>query len=192
MKFLLKVSQGIDAINGWVARVILLVTLAMVFLGAYNALTRVVDRELGTRLVSNTWLELNWYMFAAVFLLIAGYTLLHNGHVRVDVFYTRMHPRRQAWVNILGAVLVVIPLSLFVIYVSIPWVAGSIGWFAPGGRWEMSTDPGGLLRWPVRVIILPGFALLALQALSEAIKNYAFLRGVIPAPRHDTIGKVVV
>lgn len=192
MKFLLKLSQGIDAINGWVARVILLVTLAMVFLGAYNALTRVVDRELGTRLVSNTWLELNWYMFAAVFLLIAGYTLLHNGHVRVDVFYTRMHPRRQAWVNILGAVLVVIPLSLFVIYVSIPWVAGSIGWFAPGGRWEMSTDPGGLLRWPVRVIILPGFALLALQALSEAIKNYAFLRGVIPAPRHDTIGKVVV
>jgi TRAP-type mannitol/chloroaromatic compound transport system permease small subunit len=131
-------------------------------------------------------------MFAAVFLLIAGYALLHNAHVRVDVLYTRMNPRQQAWVNMLGAVLVVIPLSVFVIYVSIPWVAASIGWFAPGGRWEMSPDPGGLMRWPVRILILPGFALLALQALSEGIKNFAFLCGAIATPQHEPIEKVIV
>ncbi len=165
------------------------VALAMVFLGAYNAFTRAIDKQFKTQLSNNTWMELQWYMFSAVFLLMVGYTLLHNGHVRVDAFYSRMNPRQQAWVDMLGALLFVIPLSLILLYVSIPWVASSMGWFN-NGRWEYSNDPGGLIRWPVKFLLIPGFTLLMLQALSEAIKNFAFLRGAIPAPKHEPKGEI--
>jgi TRAP-type mannitol/chloroaromatic compound transport system permease small subunit len=161
----------------------------MVLMGFYNALTRIIDEYWGTHLTSNAWVELQWYLWSAIFLLMVGYTLLHNGHVRVDVIYGRLSPRQKAWINMLGALLFVIPMSIIALYVSIPFVAGSIGWFA-GGRWEVSPDPGGLIRWPVKFLILPGFVLLCLQAISEAIKNLAFLRGFIPAPEHEPIGEV--
>ena len=189
MNFLLGLSRGIDRLNDWVGRTFMWIALVMVLVGAYNAVIRALDKQIGTNLSNNTWLELQWYMFAAVFLLMAGYTLLHNGHVRVDVFYGRMSPRQQAWVDFLGAVLFVIPLSLVLLYVCIPFVQNSIGWFN-GGRWEYSNDPGGLIRWPVKILLVPGFALLMLQALSEAIKNFAFLRGALPAPKHEPEGEV--
>lgn len=190
MRFLLQISKGIDTLNNWVGRTIMWLALLMVILGAYNAFTRVIDKQYKTQLSTNTWMELQWYLFSAVFLLMVGYVMLHNGHVRVDVFYARMSAHRKAWVDMLGALLFVIPLSLFLLYVATPWAASSFGWFAPSGHWEISPNPGGLLLWPVKVLVIPGFALLALQALSEAIKNFAFLRGAIATPAYEPKGEM--
>ncbi|MDX2004511.1 MAG: TRAP transporter small permease subunit [Meiothermus sp.] len=189
MNVLLGLSRGIDRLNDWVGRTFMWIALAMVLVGAYNAVVRALDKQIGTNLSNNTWLELQWYMFAAVFLLLAGYTMLHNGHVRVDVFYSRMSLRQQAWIDLLGAVLFVIPLCLLLLYVCIPFVQNSIGWFNQG-RWEYSNDPGGLIRWPVKALLIPGFVLLALQAFSEAIKNLAYLRGALPGFKREAEGEV--
>lgn len=189
MKALLGFSKAIDSLNEWVGRVTMWLAFAMVVIGAYNAIVRALDKQLGTQLSSNTYLELQWYIFSATFLLMVGYTLKHNGHVRVDVFYSRLSPKRQALIDALGALLFIVPLCLVLLYVSIPFVRDSLGWFT-GGRWEYSNDPGGLIRWPVKVLLVPGFILLMLQALSEAIKNIAFLRGVLPAPSHKVEGEV--
>lgn len=186
MEALLAISRGIDRINEWVGRVAMWLALIMVVIGAYNAIVRALDKQLGTQLSSNTYFELQWYIFAATFLLLAGYTLKHNGHVRVDVFYSRLNPQRQALVDLLGALLFVVPLCLILLVVSWSFVTGSFGWFNPTGRWEYSNDPGGLIRWPVKVMLVPGFGLLMLQALSEAIKNWAFIQGRLPQPRHET------
>lgn len=166
MTALLAVSKAIDTLNEWVGRAVRWLVLVMTLVSAGNALARY-----GLSMSSNAWLEIQWYLFAAVFLLAAGYTLKHNGHVRIDLVYGHVSPRGQAWIDLLGGVLFLLPLTLLMVWLSWP------GFFDSFRSGEMSPDAGGLIRWPVRLTVPLGFLLLALQAASEVIKRIAFLRG---------------
>ena len=166
MEFLLGVSRGIDRLNNGVGRAVKWLVLVASLLSAGNAVMRY-----GFDLSSNAWLELQWYLFALIFLLGAGYTHLHNGHVRIDVLYGRFGPRARAWIDLLGGLLSLLPLAGLI---------GWLGWSAFQNAWaigETSPDAGGLLRWPIKLAIPLGFGLLFLQGVSECIKRVAFLAG---------------
>jgi TRAP-type mannitol/chloroaromatic compound transport system permease small subunit len=162
----------IDRLNEWIGRAVCWLALAMVLIGAYNAVARYFDRHLGTALSSNTYLELQWYMFGAMFLFAAAYALRHDAHVRVDVFYAKLSPRGRAWVNLFGSLLLLLPFCALVIWVS--WDSVVRSWSIR----EMSPDPGGLPRYPLRAAVPIAFALLMLQGISYAIRQVAVLRGV--------------
>ncbi len=179
MKALLLIARLIDGLNEWVGRVTLWLVVPMIAIGAYNAIGRSLDKSVGTRLASNTYFELQWYLFSLIFLLMVGYVLKHNGHIRVDVVYARLGDRGRAWVNMLGSILFLVPFALLLFYVSLPLVAFSIQ------VREVSLDAGGLPRWPLKLMLLPAFILLALQGLSEFIKNLAYLRGALPRPPYE-------
>lgn len=171
MRGLLKLSGGIDALNERIGRLVMWLVLAAVLISAGNAVVRKA-----LNLGSNALLEIQWYLFAAVFMLGAGYTLLHNAHVRIDVLSSRLSRRANAVVDLLGLLLVLLPLCAILVELSWPlferaWVSG-----------EMSQNAGGLVRWPVLLLMPAGFALLALQGLSEVIKRVAFLRGLRDEP----------
>lgn len=184
MKFLLSVSKLIDGLNEWVGRLVLWLVVPMIAVGAYNAIGRSLDKSIGTRLASNTYFELQWYLFSLIFLLMVGYVLKHNGHIRVDVVYARLGPRGRAWVNMLGSILFLVPSALILFYVSLPLVAFSVQ------VREVSSDAGGLPRWPLKLMLLPAFVLLALQGFSEFVKNLAYLRGFLPTLPYETEGEV--
>jgi TRAP-type mannitol/chloroaromatic compound transport system permease small subunit len=151
-------------------------TLVMVLVGSFNALARYFGRWAGVNLSSNAWLELQWYLFSLVFLLGAAHTLERGAHVRVDVLYGRLSLRARAWIDLLGALLFLVPFTLFALWVSWPAVRNS--WAIREG----SGDPGGLPRFPIKTAILVGFGLLLVQGLSEAVKAAARLRaGATPA-----------
>jgi TRAP-type mannitol/chloroaromatic compound transport system permease small subunit len=119
---------------------------------------------------------MQWYMFAAIFLLCAGYTLLHNEHIRIDVVSSRLSRRTQIWIDIFGTLFFLLPMAILILRLSWPifmnaWASG-----------EMSSNAGGLIRWPARMLVPLGFALLSLQGISELIKRIAFLQGLIPDP----------
>ena len=124
---------------------------------------------------SNAWLEAQWYLNAAVFLLIAAWALKRNEHVRIDVIAGRLSPKAQAWIDIVGSVFMLLPAVLIIAWYSWPTLLTS--WQVQ----EYSSDPGGLIRWPVRLIIPVAFTLLALQGVSEIIKRVGFLKGLVPA-----------
>ncbi len=166
MKRWLALARTIDAVNERVGRAVTWLVLAATLISAANALARY-----GLNLSSNAWLEIQWYLFGAIILLTAGYTLKHNGHVRIDVIYGRFSTRAQAWIDLLGALLFLLPLCGLMTWLSWPGFVESLQ------SGETSPDAGGLLRWPVRLLIPLGFALLGLQGISEAIKRIAFLRG---------------
>ena len=171
MKPLLKLSHVIDAINDFVGRSILWVILAAVIISAANA---VVRKAFGYS--SNAFLEVQWYLFAAVFMLGAGYTFLKNAHVRIDFISNRLSPRTRSWIDIVGIILFLAPLC---------WLLISLGWPLFVNAWqsgEMSQNAGGLVRWPVYLLIPVGMSLLLAQAASELIKRIAYLRGLIPDP----------
>ena len=168
MKALLVLSRAIDALNERVGRVVLWLVLVTTLVSAANA-----GMRYAFGMASNAWLELQWYLFAAIFLLAAGYTLKHNGHVRIDIFYGRLSERGRAWIDLFGAFVFLLPLCLLLVWFSWPGFADALQ------HGEMSPDAGGLLRWPVRLMIPLGFALLALQGIAEIIKRIAFLRGQI-------------
>lgn len=171
MTFLLRVSALIDAVNDRVGRTVYWLILAMVLVSSGNAVVRYIfDKS------SNGWLELQWYLFSAVFLLGAGYTLLNNEHVRIDIIIGRLPPRVRAWIDLLGGVFFLLPMALLIMWLSWPVFIESYM------RHEYSSDAGGLLRWPVKLLIPVGFFLLVLQGLSEIIKRAAFLAGRIPDP----------
>jgi TRAP-type mannitol/chloroaromatic compound transport system permease small subunit len=168
---LLGLSRAIDWINGHIGRLAYWGVLIAVLISAGNAMVRYVfDTS------SNAWLEIQWYLFSAVFLLCAGYTLLRNEHVRIDVIAGRLSKRTQTWIDILGSALFLLPMAAVIGWLSWPLVADSYL------RHEISGDAGGLLRWPVKILIPIGFALLGLQGLSELIKRVAFLMGLVPDP----------
>lgn len=169
MRLLLRASRAIDALNGRVGRAACWLVLVAVLVSTLNALSRYAFS-----VSSNAWLELQWYLFAAIFLLGAGYTLKANGHVRIDLVSARLSPRAQAWIDIAGGLLFLLPMTLLILYFSWPMFVAS---YASG---EVSSDAGGLVRWPVKALIPAGFALLALQGISEIIKRIAFLRGASP------------
>ena len=171
MNLLLRLSRAIDALNERVGHLVYWLVLAAVVVSAGNASMRYVFD-----MSSNAWLELQWYLFSAVFLLAAGYTLLHNEHVRIDVLYGYLPARARAWIDLLGSLFFLLPMALIIMVLSWPLVEESYL------RHEYSSDAGGLLRWPVKILIPIGFLLLVLQGVSEIIKRVAFLLGHIPDP----------
>ena len=173
MHVLLRIARHIDRANEWIGRLVYWLTLAMVLVGSYNAIVRYLDRFTGLGLSSNTYIELQWYMYSLVFLLGAAYTLKHRAHVRVDVLFVRLGPRGQAWVNLAGTLLFLLPFCVFVIWTSWPSVSNS--WAVM----EVSPDPGGLPRYPIKTVIPIAFALLFLQGVSVAVRQIAILRGAI-------------
>jgi TRAP-type mannitol/chloroaromatic compound transport system permease small subunit len=171
MQALLKISRAIDWLNERIGRLLTWAVLAMVLVSTGNAVVRYALRT-----SSNAWLELQWYLFALLFLTCAGYTLLHNEHIRIDVLSSRLSARGRAWIDIVGTVFFLLPVSLYIMDLSWPifvnaWQSG-----------EVSSNAGGLIRWPARLMIPVGFFLLSLQGISELIKRLAFLRGLIPDP----------
>lgn len=171
MSSLLKLSRLIDALGHWIGKATMWMILAATLISAGNAIVRKV---LGTS--SNAWLEIQWYLFAAVFMLGGGYAFLRNAHVRIDFLSSKFSARTRNWIDAIGIVVVLVPLCVLMAYEGWPvferaWVSG-----------EMSSNAGGLLRWPVYGLIPLGFALLLLQAASELIKRVAFLRGQGPDP----------
>lgn len=179
MQFLLRVSRVIDAVSERIGNVLIWLLLATVLISTVNAVIRKVF-SIG----SNAWLELQWYLFAAVFLLGAGYAFLHNAHVRIDFVSARLSARGRNWVDIIGIVAFLAPLCWLLLTLSWPlfvnaWISG-----------EMSQNAGGLIRWPVQLMIPLGMVLLLAQAGSELIKRIAFLKGLIPDPlAHAEPGK---
>lgn len=153
----------------------------MVFVGSLNAIARYVGPALDLQLSSNAYIELQWYLFSLVFLLTGAYTLKHDRHVRVDVLYARLPARAQAWIDLAGTIVFLIPFSIVGLWVS--WPAVRASWAILEG----SPDPGGLPRYPVKTVILVAFVLLLAQGFAEAVRRAAFLRGEIaePAPHHE-------
>ncbi len=170
----LRVAYGIDRFSERTGRVIYWLTLVMVVVGAYNAVARYLDRYTGLGLSSNLYIELQWYLFSLVFLLGAAYTLKHDAHVRVDVLYARLSPRGKAWINLAGTVLFLIPFCVLMLWVSWPSVRNS--WVVR----EMSPDPGGLPRYPIKAVVPLAFVLILAQGVSMLIKQVAILRGALP------------
>jgi TRAP-type mannitol/chloroaromatic compound transport system permease small subunit len=162
MRRLLAFTDAVDwlteQIGQWLKWLVLLSSL----ISAFNALMRYTIHY-----SSNAWLEIQWYMFGAMFLLAAGYALKHEEHVRVDVFFSKMTPRQQAWLDVFGGIFFLMPMAVIIAWMSIPMVVNSIRIN------EMSSDPGGLLRWPIKFCIPLGFLLLAIQGVAEIIKKTA-------------------
>ena len=168
---LLSLSRLIDRFTSWVGRWVAWLVLAAVLISAVNAAVRKLFNT-----SSNAYLEIQWYLFAAVFLLAAGYTLMRQEHVRIDVISSRFSKRTQIWIDIVGLTLFVLPLVVTVIRLSLPLVIRAYEMN------EYSQNAGGLIRWPVFAVLPLGFLLLGIQAVSELIKRIAFLRGLIPDP----------
>lgn len=169
MQKLLQLSRWIDRINGWIGYGVTLLVPLMLLLGVWNVVGRYVGRLVGQNLSSNALIEGQWYVFSLVFLLGAAYTLRQNGHVRVDVLYSNWSPRRKALVNLLGSLIFLIPFCLMVILASWDTIAAS--W----ARGEISPDPGGLPRYPIKSMIVVCCTLVLFQGVSEAIKSWAIL-----------------
>jgi len=173
MNRLLALSRAIDFVNeklGWVADWLVLLSC---LISAANAFSRYAFS-----ISSNAWLEIQWYMFGTLVLLGASYTLKKNEHVRVDIVYSNISTRRQIWIDIIGGLLFLLPATLILAYLSWPvfynsWMQG-----------EVSTNAGGLVRWPIKIFLPIGFALLSLQGISELIKRVAILRGDMKADLH--------
>lgn len=171
MQALLKLSRGIDWLNSLVGRWIIWLILASTVISGINAIVRKVLHT-----SSNAFLEIQWYLFAASFLLAAGYTLLQGEHVKVDVIASRLSKRAQIWIDIFGFVFFLTPMAIAILWFGTPFVLQAIQ------TGEMSGNAGGLIRWPVYLMIPAGFALLLAQGLSELIKRIAFLQGLIDDP----------
>jgi TRAP-type mannitol/chloroaromatic compound transport system permease small subunit len=169
MKHALRLAHAVDELNERVGRVVYWLILVMVLISAGNAVSRKAFD-----LSSNAFLEIQWYLFSAVFLLAAGYTLKRNEHVRIDVLSGRLSQRAQAWIDIVGALLFLLPLTLVVLYHAWPYFTLSFT------SREWSSNPGGLIIWPAKALIPAGFVLLLLQGLAEVIKRVGFLRGLVP------------
>ena len=166
MTWLLKLAALVDAVNGRVGRAVQWLVLAAVLISAGNATARY-----GLNAGSNAWLEVQWYLFSAIFLLGAGYALREGAHVRIDLVAGRLSRRAQAWIDIFGGVFMLLPASALILWFG--WDAFLLSWQSG----EVSTDAGGLVRWPVKLLVPAGFALLILQGIAETIKRAAFLRG---------------
>jgi TRAP-type mannitol/chloroaromatic compound transport system permease small subunit len=166
MRGLLALSRWIDALNERIGRLCSWLVLVCVLISAGNAVARY-----GFSLSSNAFLEIQWYLYSAVYLLAAGYALRHNAHVRIDLVSGRFSRRAQLWIDVFGGLFMLLPLCAILVW---------FGWSAFLESWridEVSGDAGGLLRWPIKLVVPAGFLLLALQGLSETVKRAAILGG---------------
>jgi len=171
MSFLLRLSRLIDGLSALIGKLAMWLILAATLISAGNAIVR---KTLGTS--SNAWLEIQWYLFAAVFMLGGGYAFLRNAHVRIDFLSNKFSPRTRNWIDVGGIVLFLLPLCYVMATLAWPVVEQA---YLSG---EVSASAGGLIRWPVLVLIPLGFSLLALQGVSELIKRFAFITGKGPDP----------
>ena len=171
MRFLLSISRWIDTVNLFVGRWISWGILLVVLVSAGNALGRKLLHS-----GSNAWLELQWYLFGALFLLASGYTLLKNGHVRVDVLSSRLSRRQQIGIEIFGTLFFLLPAATLIMVLAWPmfWESWSTQ--------EASPNAGGLIRWPAKLLVPVGFTLLIAAGLSHLVKCIGFLRGLCPDP----------
>jgi len=178
MRALLKFSNAVDWLNAQIGKYVIWLILASTVISGVNAVIRKAFN-----MSSNAFLEVQWYLFAASFLIAAGYTLLNGEHVKIDVVSSRLSKRGQIWIDIIGFALFLTPVCLVILYYGIPF-------FLQGYRsGEMSGNAGGLIRWPVYAMIPLGFTLLMLQGWSELIKRVAFLKGLIEDPTLKKIEK---
>jgi len=175
---LLKLSAGVDALSHQIGRLIRWLVLASVLISAGNAIIRKLFN-----ISSNAFLEIQWYLFAGVFLLGAGFAFMRNVHVRIDFISGKLSKRTNAIIDIAGIVVFLIPLSLIMVWLSWPLFSSAL---ATG---EMSQNAGGLIRWPAYLLMPVGFGLLLIQALSELVKRIAFLRGLRDEPMSIEGGK---
>ena len=171
MRVLLKFSNAVDWLNRQIGKYAIWLILASTVISGVNALVRKIFN-----FSSNAFLEVQWYLFAAAFLLAAGYTLLNYEHDKIDVIYSKFSRPKQIWIDIIGFAFFLTPVCLAVLWYSMPF-------FLKGYHsGEMSNNAGGLIRWPVYALIPLGFSLLMLQGWSELIKRFAFLQGLIEDP----------
>lgn len=178
MHALLKFSRAVDWLNAQVGKYVIWLILGSTVISGLNAIVRKAFNY-----SSNAYLEVQWYLFAAAFLLAAGYTLLHGEHVRIDVISGRLTKRQQIWIDVIGFTLFLTPVCLTILWYGVPF-------FLQGFRsGEMSNNPGGLIRWPVYLMMPLGISLLLLQGWSELIKRIAFLQGLIEDPTSKKVEK---
>jgi len=178
VSFLLSLSRLIDRVTDRLGHILYWLILAAVLISAANATVRKLFNY-----SSNAYLEIQWYLFSALFLFLAGYTLLNNEHVRIDIVTGRMSARTRAWIDIVGTLFFLLPMAIIIMWLSWPVFVDAYD------RHEVSTNAGGLIIWPARLMVPIGFALLIVQALSELIKRIAFLRGLIPDPSEKHVEK---
>jgi TRAP-type mannitol/chloroaromatic compound transport system permease small subunit len=174
MSSLLSFSRFIDAINEKIGLAISWALLLAVLICSGNALVRYIFNT-----SSNAWLEIQWYLFGAIFLLASAYTLKRNEHVRIDVVVGRFSKRTQAWIDVFGFIFFLLPATLLILYFSIPFAYESIR------NQEVSSNAGGLIVWPAKTLIPVGFFLLTLQGISELIKRIGFLMGLVDASEFE-------
>lgn len=174
MSFLLSLSRLIDTINEKVGNGISWALFLSVLICTGNALIRYTFHT-----SSNAWLEIQWYLFSAIFLLATSYTLRRNEHVRIDVVAGRFSKRTQVWIDIFGFVVFLLPMSLIVLYYAVPYA-----WLSIQNQ-EVSSNAGGLIIWPAKALIPLGFLQLTLQGISELIKRVGFLQGKVDASEFE-------
>lgn len=171
MRGMLAFASGIDRINTLIGRGAAWLILIAVIVSAANAVVRKAFS-----VSSNAWLELQWYLFGAAFLLAAAYTLKQNEHIRIDIVYGLFSRRKQHWIDLFGHLVFLLPFVGLMVWYLVPYVARS---FANG---EVSTNSGGLVIWPAKALLLVGFVMLGLQGLAEVIKKIAVMRGLMEDP----------
>jgi TRAP-type mannitol/chloroaromatic compound transport system permease small subunit len=177
MNAFLRLSRTIDALSTAIGKGASWCVLVAVVICTVNAVVRY-----SLNMSSNGWLEVQWYLNSAMFLLVAAYALKQNAHVRIDVIAGKLSPRAQAWIDVFGGIFMLLPAVVIIAWYSIPSLVNSFELH------EMSSDNGGLVRWPVRLLIPVAFVLLGLQGISEVINRVAFLRGLIPNPAEPKQG----
>ena len=170
MSFLLSLSKYIDALNERIGLSISWALLLAVLICSGNAIVRYAFNT-----SSNAWLEIQWYLFGAIFLLAASYTLRRNEHVRIDVIVGRFSKRTQVWIDVFGFLFFLLPATILILYLAVPFAMESIR------NQEVSSNAGGLIVWPAKILIPIGFLMLTLQGISELIKRVGFLRGQVDA-----------
>ncbi len=169
MNLALKISQFIDLVNELCGKLTYWLVLVMIAVGVWNVIGRYVGKIIGQNLTSNSLIEMQWYLFDVIFFLGAAYTLKHNEHVRVDLFYKNLAPKKKAIINIIGILCFLMPFCGVIIYFSWGYVLNS--WEI----YEVSPDEGGLPRYPIKTMIIISPIFLIIQGISELIKNIAIL-----------------
>jgi TRAP-type mannitol/chloroaromatic compound transport system permease small subunit len=178
LRALLKFSNAVDWINTQVGKYVIWLILASTVISGVNAAVRKAFN-----MSSNAFLEIQWYLFAASFLIAAGYTLLNGEHVKIDVISGRLSKRAQMWIDVIGFSFFLTPMCLAILWYGVPFFLKGLY------SGEVSSNAGGLIRWPVYAMIPLGFSLLLLQGWSELIKRVAFLQGLIEDPTHKKVEK---
>ena len=176
MSFLLSLSKYIDAINEKIGLTVSWALLLAVLICSGNAIIRYAFN-----MSSNAWLEIQWYLFGAIFLLASSYTLRRNEHVRIDVIVGKLSKRTQVWIYLFCFLLFLLPATLLILYFAVPFAMESIR------NQEVSSNAGGLIVWPAKALIPLGFLMLTMQGISELIKRAGFLMGKVEASAFEKL-----